>query len=128
MSTRSAIIMKVGEGFYEGIYCHNDGYPSGVGQALLDHYTDPETVRALLDLGAISVLGERVAPVGDHSFNNPEPGTTIAYHRDRGEALHGPIGGATAAQVAERINHAHVYIFEDGAWTCDGEPAVDGKF
>ena len=86
MSTRSAIIEKTETG-YRGIYCHNDGYLSYNGRILFDHYQDAAKVSALIDLGDISSLGERVAPIGEHSFDysKREEGTTVAYSRDRGE-------------------------------------------
>jgi hypothetical protein len=127
MSTRSAIIMKTPNG-YAGIYCHFDGYEDGVGQQLLDHYTDPAKVAALIELGDISSLGERVAPIGPHSFDKRENGTTTAYHRDRGEEKIQARTGATINDVAFEIGHnGYVYVF-DGKWTCNGKQPVDGKF
>lgn len=35
MSTHAGIARKAGEQ-YEGVYCHHDGYPDGVGQQLID--------------------------------------------------------------------------------------------
>lgn len=68
------------------IYCHYDGYIDGVGRTLIEHYTDVEKIRSLIELGDISVLGERVNPIGEHSFEKREEGTTVFYHRDRGES------------------------------------------
>jgi hypothetical protein len=128
MSTRSAIIAKTDTG-YAGIYCHFDGYEDGVGATLLEHYTDPEKVAALIALGEISALRERVAPTGAHSYEHPEKGVTVAYHRDRGEEQTGPHTGATVEEVAKHIGHnGYVYVFENGAWTCNGQPPVDGAF
>jgi hypothetical protein len=125
MSTRSAIIAKIGNE-YKGIYCHFDGYPSYVGRILLDHYTDAAKVEELINLGALSQLGERVNPVGPHSYANPEEGTTIAYTRDRGDELWAANVGPTIEAVEQQIGHnGHVYIFEDGNWTHNGEPLAD---
>ena len=120
MSTRSAIILKVAEGRFSGVYCHSDGYPSGVGKTLLEHYQERAKVESLILLGDLSDLGERADPVGPHSFEKPEPGTTLAYMRDRGEKDCEPHHSATAAEVAEGIDHQYAYVFEDGRWTCDG--------
>ena len=135
MSTRSAIIMKTQEG-YAGIYCHFDGYESGVGQTLLDHYSgegkaSADKVASLIALGDISVLDRRVEPTGPHQFSNRETGTTLAYHRDRGEDWDDvkPVVGPTAQAVAKQIGHnGYVYVFEDGRWTCNGREAVEGAF
>lgn len=120
MSTRSAIIMKTPEGF-TGIYCHFDGYPSGVGAILEKHYDTPEKVAELIALSDLSALREKVkpAPGQKHSFDAPLDDVTIAYHRDRGEDFH-QAKGATAAQVGRMIdNNGYVHVF-DGKWTCNG--------
>ncbi len=130
MSTRSAIIRKTETGTYEGIYCHYDGYETGVGATLLEHYQDADKVKRLIALGSISQLAEcgRVEPVGPHSFAKPEPGTVVAYMRDRGEkAEHcATIQGPTVKDVEENIGHnGYIYVYEDGEWTCNGVPLAD---
>ena len=120
MSTRSAIIVKTGDQEFIGVYCHYDGYTEGVGKTLNEHYQDHEKVVSLVSLGSLSVLAERVAPVGEHSFRNPEDGTTIAYHRDRDEELH-VCKGRSVIEVAEQIGHnGYVYSLEDGKWSVNG--------
>ncbi len=86
MSTRAGIGIRE-NGYIRLIYCHFDGYPEHLGVILNAHYTYVTKVRKLIALGDISVLGERVEPIDptNHTFNRPEPGTTVAYHRDRGE-------------------------------------------
>lgn len=58
MSTRSYICKQVDSGKYEGIYCHFDGYISGVGDTLDHYYDTKEKVDALIALGNISSLEE----------------------------------------------------------------------
>ena len=65
MSTRSNIIRQNPDGTCRMIYCHSDGYPTGVGSLLAERYTDPETIDRLLDLGDISWLGETPEDPGD---------------------------------------------------------------
>lgn len=81
--------MEMPNGTVRSIYCHWDGYPKGVGSTLVEHYNDREKVESLIGLGDISSLGEQPAPVRTetHSFETPEDGITVAYHRDRGETL-----------------------------------------
>lgn len=57
MSTRGRIGMKLPDGKIKSIYVHFDSYPEGVGKILTNHYNDPEKVKALVELGDISVLG-----------------------------------------------------------------------
>lgn len=93
MSTRSRIGYVANDGKVVSIYCHWDGYPSNNGEILLNNYTDPFKVKALISLGAISSLGEEVYPkpegegVTKHTFDTPQDGVTVAYYRDRGENL-----------------------------------------
>ena len=74
MSTRSRIAIENQDGSVTSIYCHFDGYISGVGKTLEKHYTDRSVVEGLIELGDISTLGEST-------------GDTVAYCRDRGEDL-----------------------------------------
>lgn len=85
MATRSFIGKQQPNGKIIGVYCHWDGYPEGVGKTLKMHYTDPAKVDSLIELGAISYLDPEIGE--KHDFNNPSPGWTVAYHRDRGESF-----------------------------------------
>jgi hypothetical protein len=71
VATRARIGISTPEGV-ESIYVHWDGYPEGVGQTLIDHWTTSDKVRQLLDLGDVSELAPTVEE-------------TIFYIRDRGE-------------------------------------------
>lgn len=74
MATRSKIAIENQDGIVTSVYCHFDGYNSGVGKTLFEHY-DREKTEKLIELGNISSLGESIED-------------TIAYHRDRNEDLH----------------------------------------
>ena len=67
MSTRANIGIKRLDGTIETVYNHSDGYPSYLGDNLLDNYTDRENsdrtrqmVEMILSLGDISFLEERL--------------------------------------------------------------------
>jgi len=121
MATRSFIAKKTKTG-YKGIYCHHDGYPSGVGATLKMHYTNPKKVDQLLKLGDISSL--RRYPGEKHDFDMDLDllevrGWTTAYGRDRGEK------GTRAKTVktfdalerlADRMGTEYLYVFTDGKW------------
>jgi hypothetical protein len=87
MANRSTIAIKRPNGTISQIYCHYDGYDSGVGQTLRDHFTSPELVEELISLGDISYLEPLLHPPEDsiHSFDSPIKGVTVAYRRDRGD-------------------------------------------
>jgi hypothetical protein len=77
------------DGRVQATYLHNDGYPLHAGYILATFYGTAEKVRTLLSLGELSAIAERPAPAPNepHTFADPAPGVTVAYHRDRGEAL-----------------------------------------
>jgi hypothetical protein len=54
------------------VYCHHDGYPSGVGRTLREYYDRPEDVINLLSFGNISSLATTIED-------------TVFYGRDRNE-------------------------------------------
>lgn len=58
MSTRCRIGVELPDGKIKSIYCHHDGYISGVGKVLHDHYDSNELAEQLIELGDISSLGE----------------------------------------------------------------------
>lgn len=86
-STISIVDVKTSKGKGRQIYSHWDGYPSGVGKTLLEHYQDADKVKQLIDLGNISSLREEIEILEGvkHDFDSPQENITIAYGRDRGE-------------------------------------------
>jgi len=118
MSTRSRIAIKTRSG-YKSIYCHFDGYPSGVGRTLRDHYTNRGKVNRLIALGNISILGKEIGKKQD--FDNPTEGWTVAYHRDRGESKfsNAPKLSRSMQQLSALCDSSgvdYLYIFEDNEW------------
>ena len=59
MSTRSLIGIQNANNTVEYIYCHHDGYLEWVGNKLITHYKNEETIRELLALGDLSSLGNK---------------------------------------------------------------------
>lgn len=88
MSTNARITLKKLSGERKSIYLHWDGYIEHAGLLLQLCYDTPEKIEKLLELGDISALYEHLEPTEEHSFDKPQQGVTIAYHRDRGEPLH----------------------------------------
>jgi hypothetical protein len=119
MGTRSIIANTV-DGITRAIYCHWDGYLDHVGSLLLKHYADTDKRTALVNLGSISSLRERVQPEPgeDHSFDRPAEGVTIAYHRDRGEELQPAEEMPMADFIANPPDHGteYWYLHDGGQW------------
>jgi len=97
MATRSTIALEFADGTVEQIYCHWDGYLAHNGHILQNHYSNPFTLRDLIDLGDISSLGKIVGT--KHDFSHYDSGYTLDEYnelygemttfcaRDRGEEL-----------------------------------------
>ena len=69
MSTRSFIGCRINRDAILAIYCHMDGYLSGVGHTLFHNYTSLDKVQQLMELGCISSLSDSLED-------------TISYIRD----------------------------------------------
>lgn len=111
MGTRSNIGLMEPNGTCHVIYSHWDGYPSHHAPILLGF--DEEKVRHLISLGSISQLQPRLDPVGLHSFDSPEVGTTVAYCRDRGGELE---VRECAKEAVLQQEYAYLYIVLDKKW------------
>lgn len=119
MSTRSRIGMVQPDGTIRSIYCHNDGYLSWNGKKLFAYYNTPAEAKALIELGDISALREKLAPPkgAKHTFDNPLPDVTVAYLRDRGEKGCDPkVSSGVEAFLAINSGQEYSYLFENGKW------------
>ena len=119
MGTRSNIGVIAADGSVNVIYCHWDGYPEDNGRLLLTHHNSEEAAWELIQPGDLSSLGERVNPVGPHTFDRPEKGTCNYYGRDRGET------GTEFKNVPDRdAAHQQEYCYlwspADGGWIWTG--------
>jgi hypothetical protein len=105
MSTRSFIAIQQQDGTYDGIYCHFDGYPSGVGDKLEKHYTDRDKILELISGGDISCLHTDV--------------DKCEYYTKRGEPLNVVRGLSKEALVRKAGNMwcEYLYMFTT-RWTC----------
>ena len=63
MGTRSYIGKDIGNGKYSVIFCQLESYLETTGRLLTEHYNTPEKVDALLALGDICFLGEKIDPI-----------------------------------------------------------------
>ena len=118
MSTRALIAKELKNGKYKTIYCHNDGYPKGVGKTLLAEYNTEEKLDALLNLGDLSILGKQLTPdpTKPHEHLDWQRDVTLAYGRDIGEK-----GTEAREYTYRRLLKAsdadYIYVLgEDGTW------------
>ena len=138
MGTRGRIGIVGDDGKVTSIYSHWDNYPKWTGAMLLNHYTDRAKVESLISLGAISSLHENVEPdpkggtktvwkglkrvekpaKGKHTFDEPQNGVVVAYHRDRGEDWESckPRVDKDARTFAKGDVEEWGYLFRDGKW------------
>lgn len=118
MGTRSRIAIQNAGGTFTSIYCHWDGYPSGVGVTLAEHYKDEAKVRALMALGNISSLGEEIGE--KHGFDDrSHRNWTTAYGRDRDEVdQEAEVSPSLDAlnELTRESGGEYLYVFKDGAW------------
>ena len=127
MSTRCRIAIKNQDGSYDSIYCHNDGYPEGVGLTLANYYKDEKKVRDLLALGDISSLGQTldyIPTFGDLDFDMfdmskyPDYRGTVHYNRWLEGATHAEHSKNIKALRRLAVHSAaeYLYIYDDGEW------------
>ena len=121
MATRSRIAMEMEDKTVVSIYCHWDGYPSHNGRILIDHYNTHEKVKALIALGRLSSLQERLEPSGPHDFSNPEGGVTVAYHRDRGEEFDQQTHESVVSFFKGDIEEFGYLFTQEGEWLVKAE-------
>ena len=116
MATRSTIgIIDNKSGVVTSIYVHWDGYPEHNGEILVKHYSDPAKIWALMDLGALSSLGEEIGE--KHDFNDSGPIHCTAYGRDRGETQ---VGSQTHNSLGEWLDNGeeYNYLWDGVRWNC----------
>ena len=123
MATRSTITIINNEGKFETIYCHNDGYIEWNGKILNENYNTIEKAQELVDLGQISSLYPKIKPEGEHSFESPEEGVTVAYGRDRGET---GVEKDVSDSFRDCQKGEYNYLFVNGAWVVESEYGKSG--
>jgi len=115
MAERARIAVQSG-GLFHSVYVH-DGYD--LLPVLNGHHGNKDAALALIALGDLSQVkmfhGGSV-PMPGHTFRDPKPNFTVAYHRDRGEtfrqaALTNLRG---LLELCSDSDADFLYIFEEG--------------
>ena len=128
MATRSTIgIIDNRTGVVTSIYCHWDGYPEHNGEILVKHWSDPDKIWALMDLGSLSSLGEEIGV--KHGFSHLSTDLAeaqyleqygkmcVAYGRDRGETQ---VGSQTHNSLGKFLDNGeeYNYLWDGVRWNC----------
>lgn len=124
MSTRCQIAIEDANGTVRSVYCHHDGYVTGVGAILVQSYSTSEKVEQLLALGSLSSVGELLQQIQNEVvavlLHIPHPSGCVAYHRDRGEDYRPPQKWNSADEMADYVLKNflgdYVYLFRNGDW------------
>lgn len=121
MSTHSSIGIKNNDGTVIGIYCHHDGYLHHCGAILKEFYNDVNKAKELIALGDLSALENKISPDNneEHSFDKPQKGVCIFYHRDRQEDWESVKPNEFNNDkdfVRYYGGSSYYYLFDDGKW------------
>ena len=118
MATRSYIGIRNSDDSVDYIYCHFDGYPAHNGAILTEYYNTIDKVKALMELGDLSILAPEIGEEQDFNDRSTHNNNwCLAYGRDRGE----PNTGAKNGKYSEVINDKGVdyaYVFDGDYWEC----------
>lgn len=103
------------------IYNHSDGYVEYLGRMLLEHYNSEEKAKALVELGDVSVVKEKLAPaegtVHGFDYDKRQESVSVFYGRDRGEDWES-IKPITIQNTTfdEHQYYNYLYDVEQGCW------------
>lgn len=104
MATTSTIAVQHADGTVSQIYCHFDGYLSGVGKTLLTHYNTLEQAEALVAMGGASCIRETLE-------------TSEFYHRNSQEELTVEKYSSWADYFLNAQTEGYDYVFTpDAGW------------
>lgn len=104
MATTSTIAVQHADGSVSQIYCHFDGYLSGVGKKLLAHYNTLEQAEALVAMGGASCIRETLE-------------TSEFYHRNSREELTVEKYSSWADYFLNACTEGYDYVFTpDAGW------------
>lgn len=104
MSTRSFIGIQNENNTIDGIYCHFDGYPAGVGRVLKESYTDVCAVRELIAHGDISecLAPDEMTNEIYYDFNAGKPSNFFSLRHFQ--------------NAATKCGAEWAYVFSGGQW------------
>lgn len=112
------------DGSMDVISCSTNGSLEHNGDILFRHYSNLEKMRELVSLVPIYYLGASIHPgSASHSYETPEEGVVVAYHRDKKETYTPPQHFAShdeyVAYMRGKWDVEYVYLYgeEFGRWS-----------
>jgi len=106
MATRSMVGMKTESGEVVASYVHFDGYLSGVGRTLVEHYTDPKVVKDLCEIGYLRSLKDSL----DESYATSgwvNEDSVYAMYLDDSDYLE---------EAWDNYGVDFIYLYDNGTW------------
>ncbi len=122
MSTRSLIGIQNANKTVEYIYCHHDGYLEWVGNKLITHYKNEETIRELLALGDLSSLGNKPISSPDAwEVFSPSTSAECLSYKMRGETdvdtrTTNNLDTYFQAGINSGAEYLYVYVIAEKEW------------
>lgn len=107
MPTSSSIAVQNPDGSVVAVYCHFDGYLEGVGIDLVQNYYTFEHVKALVEAGDMSSLGDPYSKRGEdwQTIAPKRYGSYESYLKNVERDIH---------------TNGYSYLFKDGKWLAHG--------
>ena len=132
MATRSTIAIKTEDGI-KAIYCHWDGCVDHNGKILKEYYHTTDKVKALIELGDLSVLSTEIGEKHDFDDRSTHKDEWCTYYgRDRGET---GVEAQTYENIGEWVESyteswcEYYYLFDGQDWiVSNGKKDADGNF
>lgn len=109
MSTRSTIAVENTDGTFLAVYCHFDGYPTGVGAQLKSRFDTEAKVRELIAGGDLRAIPDQMEP---------------EYYSHNTSAVH-TCDALRTAQNENASDYLYIFRLETQAWEAydyDGQP------
>ena len=113
MATRSRIGLLLSDGSVLSAYSHWDGYPSGVGKILKEHYNSFEKISELIDGGDMS------HPYTEYTWTDAKRSPQPQYYSERGEDCPPRLDYSMNQYLMDHsCGEEFVYLWKDDQWLC----------
>lgn len=122
MGTRALVGIELPDGTVKAAYNHYDGYPSGLGHTLVEHYSNYDKMLEAVMLGDASYWAAEHTPADGvrHDFMHRAEGVSVYYGRDRGETGTAPRTYLNINEALEAVGDAGeefgYVLTQDGLW------------